>query len=233
MRPTVLSTAVMLLASALTTGCSTLASSTPVAYRELPASSDLRPAKGDNAFEFRDLGDLRGYTSLLLEPVAVYGGRDAQFGSVAAADRLAIATYMTRHFAESLGERYRVVTRPEAGTLRVKLTLTGIETTKPLLSAMGHLSPAGAVINAGLQVAGKNGTGFGTVTYAADITDASSGARVYAFVTKQTPDALDLTAGLGTLEAARIGVRIGAKSLREDLQKHGMTPASTQQSSIR
>lgn len=234
MRPTVLTTSLMLLSGSLMAGCS-LTPTKPVAYRELPAAPELRPVKhGDNAFEFRsaDAG-LRGYTTIMIDPVAVYGGRDGQFGAVSPADRLAVADYMRRQFGEILGERYRITNAPEPGTLRLTLTLTGIESTKPLLAAAGHLSPVGVVVNGGLQAAGKNGTGFGTVTYAADLTDAATGARLYAFVTQQTPDALDLTAGLGTLEAARTGVRIGARHLRDDLQRHGMVSVSQQSTADR
>lgn len=224
MRPTVATTSLMLLASALTAGCSTK----PVAYQDLPAAADLRPVNGgSNAFEFRSpSADLRGYASIIVEPVAIYTGRDAQFGSTSHEDRRIVADYMRGAFAESLGERYRIATTAAPGTLKLKLTLTGIETTKPVLATAAHLTPAGAIVNAGRQVAGKNGSFFGTVTYAADLTDAVTGARVYSFITQQSPDALDLTATLGTLEAARIGVRIGARHLREDLQRNGMVLAA-------
>jgi hypothetical protein len=38
---------------------------------------------------------------------------------------------------------------------------------------------------------------------------------------KQTPDAFDITVSIGDLDAARAGVRIGARHLRRELAQNG------------
>ncbi len=189
------------------------------AYRDLPSAAQLQPAKNaEMPFQYQSpTAELARYPKLLIDPVAIYAGSDAQFGSVAAEHRQAMAEYMQQVFAETLGKRYQLVTAAEPGTLRLHLTLTGIETNTPGISAVSHLSPIGVLVNTGLEADGDNGTFLGSITYAAELSDATSGTLLYAYVTRQTPDALDFTASFGGLAAARAGVRIGAAHLTEKL----------------
>ncbi|WP_189046559.1 DUF3313 domain-containing protein [Aliidongia dinghuensis] len=205
----------VVLAAALA-GC---ASSAPVAYRGLSSADRLTPAADAEApFQYRaPAADLGGYGKLMIDPVELYTGADGQFGSVSAEDRQIIADYMQQQFRESLGTKHQIVAAPEPGTLRLHLTLTGIERSTPVLSTVTHLMPVGLVVNTGLEASDRNGTFLGSVTYAVELTDASSGQLLYAYVTRQTPDALDVTASFGTLDAAREGVRIGARHLRDKL----------------
>lgn len=202
-------------------GC---ASSTPVAYQQLPSASLLSPVKdSEKPFQYRSAtADFRRYSKLVIDPVTIYNGADAQFGSVSQEDRQIVADYMGREFITTLGERYRIVAAPEPGAARLHLTLTGLETSRPVLSTITHVMPAALAINGLRQAAGGNGTFFGSVSYAAQLSDASTGELLRAYVTKQTPDALDVTAGFGTLEAAKTGVRVGARHLRDELTTDGM-----------
>jgi hypothetical protein len=209
-----LSAAIMSLALA---GCS----SAPVAYQGLASAGQLQPTKDSEVpFAFHSpTADLHSYSKIVIDPVAIYDGADNQFGTVAQEDRKSIADYMQQQFTQTLGSRYQIVAASEPGALRLHLTLAGIETSTPVISTVTHVAPAGLVINAGLQAAGLNGTFLGSVSYGAEIFDASSGSLLYAYVTTQTPDALDVTASFGALAAAREGVRIGAAHLRDKLSK--------------
>jgi hypothetical protein len=101
-----------------------------------------------------------------------------------------------------------------------------METSTPVVSALSHILPVGVVVNAGLGVAGHSGTFLGSVSYAAELYDAASGELRYASVSRRTPFAMDITASFGRLDAAKKGVRIGAKQLSEDLSKTGLFNAS-------
>ena len=195
--------------------------SSPVDYRGLASANRLQPVKDDEApFQFRSPdADFADHSKILIDPVTIYTGSDAQLGSVSQKDRKTIADYMQKTFAKTLGRRCQLATAPGPDTLRLHLTLTGIKTSTPVLSTVSHLLPVGLVINTGLQATDRNGTFFGSVSYAAEIADGSTGKLLYAYVTKQTPDALDVTASFGSLAAAREGVRIGATHLRDQLFK--------------
>jgi hypothetical protein len=199
-------------------GC---ASTTPLAYEDLPSSSQLKPVKkGNDLFLYTDPNaDIRNYASLIIDPVTVYAGKDSQFGSVTDEGRRAIAEYMRQQFTAVLGKKYQIVTAANSGTLRLHLTLTGVETSTPVLSAVSHLLPAGLLVNAGFQVAGHKGTFLGSVSQAVDLYDAETGELLYASISKETAHALDLTASFGRLDAARAGVRLGAQHLCDRLTK--------------
>ena len=199
----------------------------PVAYKDLASAAQLQPTKDAEApFQYLSpTAALARYPKLLIDPVTIYAGSDAQFGDVAAEDRRAMADYMQQQFAEALGRHYQLVAAPEPGALRLHLTLTGLETSTPVISTVTHLAPMGLALNTGLEADGDNGSFFGSVTYAAELSDAASGALLYAYVTRQTPDALDVTASFGSLAAAREGVRIGATHLEKRLAAGKAAPA--------
>jgi hypothetical protein len=216
--------AALLIGALMVAGC---ASSTPVAYQQLPSAAQLRPVKNsDEPFQYRSAtADLRRYSKLVVDQATIYDGPDGQFGSVSREDRQIIADYLRREFIRVLGERYQIVAAPEPGAARLHLTLTGLETSTPVLSTITHVVPFGLVANGARQATDRNGTFFGSVSYAAELSDATTGELLYAYVTKQTPDALDVTASLGTLDAARTGVRIGARHLLDELANDGMPGA--------
>lgn len=225
--PTRVTTCATLVASLALAGCSSTA---PVAYKGLSSAPQLHAAKDDEApYQYRDVGtDFCRYTKLIIDPVIIYDGEDAQFGSVSQEDRKIVADYMQQKFAEILHDKYEMVTFPEPNALRLHLTLASVETSTPVISTLSHVSPIGLVVNGVRQSLDDNGTFFGSVSYAAELYDAGTGKLIYAYVTKQTPDALDATASFRYLDAAKEGVRIGARHLRDNLfEGHAVQTAST------
>lgn len=200
----------------LVAGCTSVS---PPAYRGLASATQLEPTGAhDVPFQFRHpSADLRAFSKLVIDPVTIYDGPDAQFAGVSPEDRKIVADYMQQMFAEVLGEKRGVVPTREPAAARIRLTLTGIVGNTPVLSTVTRLIPIGLAINAGAQVAGREGTFLGSVSYAVEVLDASTGELIYAHVTRQAPAALDITSSVGYLDAAKTGVRIGARRLREEL----------------
>jgi Protein of unknown function (DUF3313) len=205
-----------LIACIALSGC---ASTRPVAYRDLSSSSQLKPVKdGPDLYEYKNPHDhLATYTALMVDPVTIYRGPDSQFGSVKEPARNTIAQYMERQFAEALGKQFKITDSPSPGRLRLHLTLTGIETSTPVVSTLSHIAPVGLLVNSGLEASGNKGTFFGSVSYAVELYDAVTGELLYASISKETAHALDVTASFGSLDAAKAGVRRGAGHLRNDL----------------
>jgi hypothetical protein len=213
------------LCGAVLSGC---ASTKPKAYQELASASRLVPNDGGNQFEYTNPNaDLRHYANLILDPVSIYTGGDSQFGSVTVESRSTIAEYMQQYFSEELGKKVEMVdTTSETSTARLHLTLTGIETSTPVVSTLSHVVPVGLLVNAGLGASKHGGTFSGSVSYAAELYDATTGELVYARVSRRTPFALDITSNIGRLDAAKKGVRIGAHDLREELIKMEIVESS-------
>ncbi|RAR71397.1 uncharacterized protein DUF3313 [Paracidovorax anthurii] len=205
------------LACAALAGCA--ASAQPVPYAELQSAPQLRPNPQDETgripYRAATPVDWRRYSRLIFDPVTVYRGPDQQFEDVPEASRYALADYLRNQFSARLARRFRLVDQPSAlaDTLRLRVTLTGAKATTRGLSTITRFDLAGGPYNLVQGIRGKEGTFTGSVSYAVEIFDASTGALLDAYVTKQYPNALNIAATLGKLDAAQAGIDKGADEL--------------------
>lgn len=204
--------------------CGCASSPPPVAFEGLQTAKQLQPIHDARTpFLYKNsAADLSRYPALLIDPVTIYEGPDNQFGSISGDDRRSIANYLQERLRMVLGQSVRIADVAEPGAARLHLTLTGLETSTPFFSAVSHLDPGGLLINGVLQASGRRGTFTGSVTYAVELTDAISGEVLLAYVTKQAPNALDISSSFRTLAAARTGVDKGVTQLRDKLTQAGM-----------
>jgi hypothetical protein len=204
---------------AIATGCATV---TPVPYSEMASSAYMAPDTTDPSgrvpYRYSAAVDWRTYNKVILEPVAIYRGKDHQFGDMSDKDRATLAAHMQTRFTEKLRSRFTLVNTRGPNTLRVRLTLTGAVTNTPVLGTLSRFDLAGAVYN-GVQAA-RDGEGMmtGSVIYGVEIFDASTSRLLSAYVTKQYPGAYDIKACVGALAAATAGVDKGADAFMAQLQ---------------
>jgi len=199
----------------------------PVAYTGIDSAALLQKnPSGDNHVNFAyaapDVG-LTHYTKLIVEPVAIYTGPDQQFGSLSGADRAAIAGYMRAEFADAAARRFTETGSASPDTLRLNVTLTGVETNVPVLSTVTKLAPAAALLNLVQTARGARGTFDGSVSFEVQVYDSTTNRLLEAYVSKQYPFAENIISSVGTLEATRAGVRNGADGLLPELDRLAST----------
>ena len=148
----------------------------------------------------------------------IYRGPDQQFGDISEEDKASLASYMQSQFAEKLRSRFMLVSNAGPYTLRMRLTLTGAETSAPVLSTLSRFDIAGAVYNGVQTVRGGAGMMTGSVSYAVEISDAATSRLLSAFVTKQYPGPYNLGATMGSLAASQVGIDKGADALMAQLK---------------
>ncbi|CAJ0808442.1 hypothetical protein LMG19083_04707 [Ralstonia psammae] len=196
------------------TGC---ASVQPVAYSGVESSSYMKPNAQDDSdrvpYSYSAQADWHRYRSVMIDPVAIYRGADSQFGDMSEGDRAALASYMQSKFAERLQSRFELVRSGDSNTLRVKLTLTGADTTTPVLGTLSRFDIAGGIYNGVQTFRGREGTFTGFVIYSVEIFDATSNRLLNAYVTKQYPSPWNIGASVGSLSAAKTGIDKGADAL--------------------
>jgi hypothetical protein len=203
------------LCSAVLAGCST---TRPVNYQRLTSASQLVPNPRNNhghvplVYSARET-DWHKYHAMIVDPVIVYDGPDQQFGNTSDANKAALAAYMQTQFTEALKPKFVVAYAPGPTTLRVHLTLTGVETSTPVLCSLTKIAPINAIVNVVQTARDKQAIFTGSVSYAVEIYDSASNQLLRAYVAKQYPWAENLFASFGTLDASRAGVRSGAKDL--------------------
>jgi hypothetical protein len=193
----------------------------PVAYTGLASSPVLRPSAEKDAghvpYRYSEDVNWRRYYKVILDPVEIYSGRDAQFPKLSDADRRQLADYMEDQFGTELAKDFELVARPDRATLHIHLTLTGAAPSKAVLGPLSRFDIAGGPYNAFQGIRGKEGTMTGSVIYAVEIYDSSTNKLLLAEIAKQYPGAMNVGAAMGALKAPMAGIRKGARELRERL----------------
>lgn len=193
------------------------ASTRPIPYSDLESSPQLKPnphnESGRVPYDYSAGADWRRYSSVIIEPVAIYRGSDNQFEKVSEQDKDLLARYMRTEFSDELNKRFDVVNFAGPGTLRLKLTLTGAKTTPQVVGTITKFDLAGGPYNAVQAIRGKEGALSGSVSYAVEIYDATANRLLEAYVAKQYPNAMNVKASVGALSASKAGIRRAAEDL--------------------
>ncbi|WP_024892008.1 DUF3313 domain-containing protein [Luteimonas huabeiensis] len=213
-------------AAALAAACLALAgcaTTQPVRYQGVESATLMRPNAADEdgrtPFLYRAPGvDWGRYSGAIVEPVSLYDQADHQFGDMDRERRRELALHMHGRFIDVLRRRYDIPPRANADALLVRLTLTGAKANTPVLSTFTKFDLGGGPYNAVQALRGREGLMSGSVSYAVEILDASSGQLLMAYVEKQYPNAMNVRASLGALDAARTGIDKGAQALLDRLQ---------------
>jgi hypothetical protein len=200
-------------------GC---ASTRPVPYSGIESSRYMRPnddSRGDRVpytYQAPNV-DWKRYSRVMLDPVGIYNGPDSQFEKVTDDDKRMLADYMSEQFRGELARRYWFSPGPGPETLRVRLTLTGAKSSKKVIGTVMKVDLAGGPYNAVQAARGREGAFIGSVSYSVEIFDTHTNELLAAYVEKQYPNAMNFKASLGSLDAAKAGIRKGAEELTKKL----------------
>lgn len=210
---TVLQGAGVIAAALACTACSTR----PVHYQALSSTAELHAntSGGDRQVAFNstlDTAALKSYASITLEPVAIYRGRDHQFGKISEESKAELARYADQKFRSELGRRNLLAGAAGPQVLRMRVTLTGAEESVPVLGTVTKLTPVGLALSGVRAATDREGSFNGAITYAVELFASRSGKLVYAFVARQYPNALDIPASIRPLDAAKAGIDRGSST---------------------
>ena len=160
------------------------------------------------------------YKSLLVDAADIYHAADADFGNASQADKERLAAKLVSDFKAALTKHnYPLTSQAGQGVVRLHLTLAGVKESKPVASTVLRLTPLGLGMSAANTVAGHSSALVGSVTVAGELIDTESGDPLAGFVATESPIALDVTSGLGTLRAAELGIERGAEEFASDLDR--------------
>ncbi|WP_348014796.1 DUF3313 domain-containing protein [Rhodoferax sp.] len=198
----------------LVTACS---STRPVPYAGITSSQQLRlnkDAKSDRVpYQYASPVRWGDYSNFILDGVAIYNGNDSQFEDVSAEEKELLAQYMEVRFQKALESKWRVINAPASKTIRVKVTLTGAKSNTRFLTTFLRFDIGGGPYNAVQAARDEEGLLTGSVSYAVEIYDVSSNRLLTAYVAKQFPNAWNIQATLGRLDASKVGIDKAADDL--------------------
>ena len=159
------------------------------------------------------------YRTVIVDPTTVYQGPDAQFEGVDPAERSQYAATITDELRRELAKTFPAPARPQADTMRLKVTILGATKTKGGLATATRVTPMGFGLSALKSALGKGGSLTGSILYAVELYDASTNQLLLAAVRRRTPDPLDVPATLSQGETVKAVAREFADGARKRLEQ--------------
>lgn len=158
------------------------------------------------------------YRTVIVDPTSVYQGPDAQFDDIDSADRYKMASVITDQLRSELTKTFPAPARPQADTLRLRVTVLGATKTKGGLATATRVTPVGFGLSALKSALGKPGTLTGSVLFAVELFDARTNELLLAAVRRRTPDPLDVPATISQEETVKAVAREFADGARKRLE---------------
>jgi hypothetical protein len=132
---------------------------------------------------------LKEFTAFILDPVVIHFAPNASGTGIDPAELKELADFWHEEAVKALSKRYKVVTEPGQGVLRVRAAITGIQKTVPV----ANIHPAMKM----------SGVGLGGAAMEAEAVDSRTGERVLAVIDSRTGSRLGITAGFQTYGHAK------------------------------
>ena len=159
------------------------------------------------------------YRTVIVDPTVVYQGPDAQFEGIDPADRVKYADIITNELRQELAKSFPAPAKPQADTLRLRVTVLGAQKTKGGVATATRVTPLGFAFSGLKSALGKSGSFTGSVLYAVELYDAKTNELLLAAVRRRTPDPLDVPATLSTTDTIKAVARDFANSARRRLEE--------------
>ena len=149
-------TAAGLSAALLFGGCATTGDTGTAGTSGRPAYADfltqpdrLKPvAEGSNALVWIDPNaNLAKYDKFLIERIQVRLADNAEYKTIDPTDLKAMTDYLQQAITKALGPRFKVVSKPGPGVLRVRMAITDLVPTKPEYSVVALVVPYATVVD--------------------------------------------------------------------------------------
>jgi hypothetical protein len=161
------------------------------------------------------------YRRLILEPVVVYTGPEAAFGSFSPTEQQEFARQVDDELRKALEAKFVLATTPAADVARIHPTLLGVSRTVGGVATVTRVLPIGVAINAVRGVAGAGGTLTGAIDIAVEIYDSQSDVLLSSDVRTEAPRIIDITATFSTADTVRAAARNIADELVQGLAGRG------------
>ncbi len=150
------------------------------------------------------------YSKFIVDPVVLSLSEKGKERGIDQEDLNEQVTFFHQKIVEELEKDYQVVSSPGKGVVRVRVAITDVEKTNPLL----NIHPALKLTGAGLGGAGLEG----------ELVDSVTGQTIAAFIDNQKGSRLSLVAGVKWFGHAQAVMENWAEDLKKFIdQAHGKT----------
>lgn len=148
--------------------------------------SQLQPGqKGEPNFIYSNPdAPWQTYAKVCIRPVELWKSPDSSssIGSLSPDDQQMLVNALHTALAGALNRNFILVDQPGPGVLVLHAAITDAGASKPVMNLLSTVIPVSRVINAGKTAVTGKGTGVGSFSVEAEISDGATGRRVLAMV---------------------------------------------------
>jgi len=146
--------------------------------------SQLKEGTDDQALNvyIDQSADFASYTRMIIDPISIVVTEDSDMANVSAGDRQKMADYFFAALNKDLGAKYKIVSIPSAGTMRLRIALTDIKESNVTMDTISTILPIGLAIDLlGFAATGSHNY-VGAASTEVELVDSVSGKRLAAAV---------------------------------------------------
>lgn len=146
----------------------------------------LKPGTEEQAlYVYKKPGvDFKAYNKIMIDPVFIYYSPDAKFKGIEPGELKELTDSFTAELKNALSD-YPIVTKPEPGTLRLRIAITEIHPASPVAGTISSLIPIGIAISAASKAVTGEHTSIGETAIEIDVLDAMTVERLAAAVDRR------------------------------------------------
>jgi hypothetical protein len=164
--------------------------------------------------------NLAVYKRIMIDPVTVYQGPEANFKDIEPADQAKYAAAVRDSFTKVIRTKYQVVGGAAPDVIRIHVTLLGVEPTVGGVATVSRVLPIGLAVNAVQAARDEGGTMTGGIDLAVEFFDSQSGELLAAAVRHVEPGAFNFESTLSTADTVNVSAEEAATKVRDALDKN-------------
>lgn len=146
--------------------------------------------------------DFSKYNKVMVDSVVFYFADESEDKGIDPEQMKELSDAFNQQFADTLKDKYPMVAEPGPDVLRVRIALTNIKKSKPVLSTVTSIIPVGIVVSTVKKTSEGSWAGSGATTAEAEILDSMSNDVVAVALDRQTAGFWDRFSSLGSAKAA-------------------------------
>ncbi|WP_310599399.1 DUF3313 domain-containing protein [Desulfobulbus sp.] len=214
----VLMTGLLILACGTLIGCAS-SKAKPSGFLGTYPQFQPGPSDGIDQVYTKPGMELGKYNKVMIDEVQFFLKKNGADQGLQASDMKALSDSFHRSIFEALGNAYPLVTEPGPDVLRIRMAITDIETSSPVMNGITTVIPVGLAISVAKKATTGGYTGVGGASMEVELLDSLTNERLAAGI--DTFDGSKMS-GFSKLGSAEEAFEFWAKRLRVTLDKtHG------------
>lgn len=129
--------------------------------------------------------DLSMYDKIMIEKVCVCLPDQEDYDDVEPVLLSEFADYYDQAITSEVMERYKVVSKPGPGVLKIRAAITDVKPSSPIINTISSISPIGITLSVATKIVSDKNLGTGEAASEIEVLDSVTGERLAAYVDRR------------------------------------------------